>query len=97
MSLKLFLKPSIAKIIISLLIFVIFVPFVYYDTGIRCIKAPCPAGANGSIVMWLFFSYNFHLFSISYVILIIGILLSYLVSCLILFAINKIKNNLSTL
>lgn len=91
MSLITFLKPTITKIIVAILILVIFVPFIHYDTGIRCIQAPCPAGADGSIAMWLIFSHNFYVYSVSYVNLIIGVFLSYLVSCLVIFGIDKIK------
>jgi len=91
MNSKKFLKPTISKIIAAIFILIIFVPFINYDTGIRCIAAPCPASANGSIVIWLIFSYNFQIYSISYAALIIGIILSYLLSCIIIFAINKTR------
>ena len=90
MNIQSFLKPTIAKISVAVLILIIFVPFINYDTGIRCITTPCPANADGSIAMWLF-SYHSYIYSIYYVNLIVGIILSYLISCLIVFIISKIR------
>jgi len=91
MNLKSFLKPTLAKIIVTILVLVIFVPFIHYDNGIRCVRAPCPSEDEGSIAMWLIFSHHFYIYSLSYVNLIIGIFLSYLVSCAAIFAIEKMR------
>lgn len=87
-----FFKPTIAKIIVAVLIFAMSVPFIHYDTGIKCIAAPClEASTGGSIFVWLVSSYGSSIYWISYVSLIIGIIMSYLVACMIIFAINKIR------
>ncbi|GIU68735.1 MAG: hypothetical protein KatS3mg001_585 [Candidatus Pacearchaeota archaeon] len=81
---NIFLKPTKTHLILSFLILIVFIPFINYDNGIRCIKAPCNSSSNGSVLMWLFFSYNFHVYSINYIVLIVGIVLSYLFTFLIL-------------
>ncbi len=81
--LKEFLRPTLWKIIIFIIIFVIFVPFIYLDTGIRCIQAPCPSGKIGSILFYLLQSKKLHLDGLYYFGLIIGLIVSYLLSCLI--------------
>ena len=90
-NLKDFFKQTIAKIISSIIIFAIIVPFIVYDNGIRCIKTPCLNESVGSIVMWLVFSSNFTIYSLKYNYLIIGVILSYLVSCLLILTLNKIR------
>ena len=91
MNLISFFKPTIAKIIIAVIIFIIFVPFINYNTGIVCVTFPCPSSAKGSIILWLLFSYELHIYSVYYVNFIIGTISSYIASCIIVFAINKIK------
>ena len=89
MNWKEFLKPNSVKIIILTILSVVFVPFINYDTGIRCIQAPCSAAFTGSFLMYLLFSHNFYVYYFSYVNLILGLIVSYLISCLIIFLINK--------
>ena len=92
MNWKTIIKLIALIIIIAALIFTVFVPFIYYDTGIRCIKAPCPSGANGSILTWLISSHGYYVYYINYLNLVSGIILSFLASCIIaLIIINKLK------
>lgn len=90
---KEFFKPTISKIIVFVMIFLFFVPFIDYDNGIRCIKAPCHSSDTGSVLMYLLFSYkpNMTIFSFSYICLIAGMIISYLISCAIAFGFNRLK------
>lgn len=83
MDLKQFLKPTISKIIIFLVISIVFIPFIRYDNGIRCFTTPCDSDTTGSFAMWLFSSYNYHIYQIHYSYMIFGIVVTYLISCLI--------------
>lgn len=83
-----FFNPTVKKIVVAAVIFALFVPFISYDTGARCIRAPCyVAEAAGSIVTWLIFSYDFRIYSLSYAMIIVGLIASYSISCVI----NKSK------
>ena len=86
-----FFRPTIPKVIVLIILAVAFVPFINYDTGIRCITTPCPSSASGSILMYLLFSYNFNIYTggINYIILVIGLIISYLASCIIIFLFKK--------
>ena len=95
MPIKEFFRPTIVKIIIALTIFV-FVPFIYYDTGIRCIKAPCPAGADASIIQYFLNAPFNHIYSIYWISFIGGLLASYILSCVIIFVFNKFLKNKSS-
>lgn len=93
MDLKEFFKPTITKIIVFAIIFIVFVPFVHYDTGIRCIQAPCPSGATGSLLMYFLFSHNLYIYSggVLYMNLISGLLVSYLLSGTLILIVNKLR------
>lgn len=84
-------KPSIGKLILTILISITLVPFIEYDTGIRCVTTPCASSAEGSIASWLLFSHDFDVYSVSYANLIIGLILSYIASCLLIFLLIRIK------
>lgn len=89
---KEFFRPTLSKIFVFLVIFVVFVPFIPYDTGIRCFREPCPSGTTGSVLMYLLFSHNLYIYaSIKYYNLIIGLIASYLVSCVAVSIFSKIK------
>lgn len=49
-----FLKPTLRKIGILLGLLIISIPFVGYDTGIRCITTPCPSYAYTTLWKYLF-------------------------------------------
>ncbi len=84
------MSPTPAKIVLFLILFVVFVPVLEYDTGIRCITTPCPSSAPGSFVAYLLspekFIYQFYYLSI-----IVGIIATYLVSCLLLSLARNVK------
>ncbi|MEK6906479.1 MAG: hypothetical protein AABW81_02565 [Nanoarchaeota archaeon] len=89
MNLKKFLKPTKWKILTFVIISLLFIPFINYDNGIRCIKAPCPADTTGSVIMYLLLSDNFHVYKILYINLAVGLIISYLLSCMIVSLIKK--------
>jgi len=76
------LRPTAPKVALFLLIFVIFIPFAEFDSGIRCITTPCPSGSVGSVLAYAFSFhgaiYQFYYFSIA-----VGLVASYLISCLL--------------
>jgi len=95
MNIKDFFRPTLAKILITLITIAVTVPFIHYDTGIRCIQAPCPASATGSILTFLLHSPNRHIYThgISIPVLLVGGLLAYLLSCTLVWVSNKLKRN----
>jgi hypothetical protein len=75
------LIPTTAKILIFIILFLLFVPVVEYDTGIRCITTPCPSGAPGSVLIYLMhFS---HIYQFYYVSIVIGAVACYIIACLL--------------
>jgi hypothetical protein len=62
MNWKKLLQPTIGKFALAALFFITFVPFIEFDTGIRCITVPCPSSSVGSIL-----SYHLFYFQHSYV------------------------------
>ncbi|MFA6907679.1 MAG: hypothetical protein WC263_02525 [Candidatus Micrarchaeia archaeon] len=84
-----FLKPSWKKAAIAALLFILFVPFINHDNGIRCIRAPCPSSSVGSFASWLLFgpwahSQPAHVYSIDLFIALIGIAVCYALACALL-------------
>lgn len=45
------LKPTIAKVVITLLLAYMIAPVIFYDTGIRCM-APCPSTGSASLFQY---------------------------------------------
>jgi ABC-type transport system involved in multi-copper enzyme maturation permease subunit len=89
-----FFKPTFWILIIGFILFVCFVPFVYYDTGIRCITGPClEAGETGSLLTYILFSYHLRIYTYGtqYFMGIAGLLAAYVVSCGIVFLYKKFK------
>ena len=101
MKVKDFFKPDWVKIILTVILF-LFLPNFYYN-AISCFSLDCPA------VGWnLIYAYGLYFLQISskffpdlisinnyfrwYVVL-IQIIVSYLISCLIIYAYNKVRNN----
>jgi hypothetical protein len=41
-----FLRPSPRKIALFAAVSLAFIPFMEYDNGIRCIRAPCPSSSR---------------------------------------------------
>ncbi len=75
-----FFAPIPEKIMLLAVLFVLFVPFIEYDNGMRCIKAPCPSSDTGSVIMYLLSPVKY-IYNISIVNVIVGLMAAYLVSC----------------
>lgn len=93
---KSFLKPTKSKLGLAAVLFLLFVPFINYDNGIRCIRAPCPADTTGSVVMYSLqvAAENWrsvHIYHYELGLLAIGTIAAYLASCLLVFAYSRVK------
>lgn len=82
---KQFFKPTIAKLALTIIIFAVFVPVFEYR--IRCQIPPCGV-ATRSIITHVIKDINIE--GINYVNIIIGLIVSYLISCATLFGIQKV-------
>jgi len=93
MKIKDFLKPTKSKIIITLVLIIVFVPFLRIDNGIRCIQVPCPSSTPASLVIYLLglISSGTFINGASYTIIIIGVIASYIVSGLVIIINDKIR------
>ncbi|VVB98256.1 Uncharacterised protein [uncultured archaeon] len=85
------LKPDWKKIALAALLFLLFVPFLTYDNGIRCIRAPCPASSAGSALMFGL-SNEHHIYSVDYAVMAAGIVAAYLISCIAISMLRKKKD-----
>jgi len=84
MNITSFLKPSLTKIVVFLVISFLFIPFIEYDTGIRCFTTPCPSGRVGSLLQYFVSSYHGNIYHIDWSRLLIGLAIAYFLSALIL-------------
>ncbi len=88
MDIKDFLKPTITKIILFIIL-IGFIPFIE-PHGIQCIKAPCPQPGTQSLFTQ-FTMFNGPIVGIYYTNLIIGLIASYLVACVIVLLVKKFR------
>jgi hypothetical protein len=87
-----FLKPTIAKLVIFLIIIVVFVPVVRIDTGVRCITEPCDSASNVSLIIYLISMIeDVAVFEILYTSIIIGAVISYILSCFVVIFVDFLK------
>lgn len=91
MNLKEFIKPNLTKIIIALILFILIVPFIVHDNGVRCITAPCDSETTSSIPFYLLADYK-KFYEINYLALFSGLIIEYLVACIIAIPLRKSKN-----
>lgn len=78
-----FLRPSMHQILWTIGLVLIFLPFVLYDTGIRCITAPCPSSLVTSLVGLLIFHSPEQAIGISWPVLLLGTIATYIIVSLI--------------
>jgi len=102
---KEFFKPSIAKVVVTSVLFIISVPFIKYYNGLTCEMAPCPNESVGTILQYIYHYarygiqylryFNFSAIrEINFLVLVAGLILSYLISCFFVTILNNgIKNN----
>ncbi|MEM2138498.1 MAG: hypothetical protein QW568_05400, partial [Candidatus Anstonellaceae archaeon] len=84
-----FLQPTFAKLALASLLFIVFVPFLEIDTGIRCITVPCLSSQLNTILSYhlFYFQHTYvrpHIYQILYINIVLGLLLSYFASCALL-------------
>jgi len=78
------LKPSRNKYAAAALLFILFVPFLTYDNGTRCIRAPCPSSDSGSLFAFAMFSPTHVLYQADLLLAAAGLVASYLAACALL-------------
>ncbi len=79
-----FFKPTLFRIVVTLLIFIVFVPLFSVDSGVRCVTEPCESKSTVSALIYIFsIIEGATLFEIFYTSIIIGIIISYIISCLV--------------
>ena len=54
LGMKEFFKPTRLKIILTLVALLAAIPFIGYDTGIRCITTPCPSFVHTTLWKFMF-------------------------------------------
>lgn len=86
---KAFLRPTITKTAVFTAISMLFIPFIDYDTGVRCFTTPCPSETTGSVAMWLLSSHDYHIYEYHLANLTAGLVLSYVLSCLVVLAASR--------
>ena len=92
-----YLQPSLKKAAIAAVFFILFAPFLVYDNGIRCIRAPCPSSSHDSIFFWLFPQDGApalaHIYSLDFLVLIVSAIICYLIACRVaqLFSVPALK------
>lgn len=87
-----FLAPTVMKLAMALLVFLLFVPFISHDNGIRCIKAPCPSVSTSPASIYFLFYPQYQIYEFQYVTAAIGLAVSYLVSCAIALRTARVGN-----
>lgn len=94
---KEFFKPTLIKTLLTIIIFLISIPFIqsYAEMVVMCIIGPCLPQlvyrGSQSLLQFLLNYDKLLIYKISYINLITGLILSYIISCLIIFIYNKIN------
>ena len=76
------LMPGAPKVALFLLLFLAFIPFAEFDTGVRCVTGPCPSSASGSVLAYAL-GYRGAIYQLRYFSIAVGLVASYLISCLL--------------
>jgi len=85
---KSFLQPTRTKIFLAAALFILSVPFLEVDTGIRCITIPCPASAARSVAEYLSLS-RAEIIGFHYPSLLAGLAISYFLACFLVSVCGK--------
>lgn len=87
-----FFRPTIFKLVVTLIIFFVFVPLFRIDTGVRCITEPCESTSDVSILIYLFSMIEHAaVFEVFYANIVTGLIISYIISCIVLVFVDFIK------
>jgi len=86
---KEFLKPTLGKIILTLILFVLFIPFIMYSPMITSNPIPIK---TVSLTIFLISGNTFFNFGINYTNLVLGLIILYLISCKAIILFKK-RNN----
>jgi hypothetical protein len=76
---KAFFKPTWLKLLLCVVLFVVFVPFIE-PHGFVCVRAPCPQPWPQSLVTQFVFLRN-PIAGIHYLTLVVGAVLAYILAC----------------
>lgn len=74
-----FLYPTRARILVTLFLVILFLPFVVYDTGIRCITVPCDSESLASPISYALFHSGSTAYGMSWELFIGGLIGTYIV------------------
>ena len=87
-----FFKPTVLKVILTLVILIFFVPIFKIDSGVRCVTEPCESQSNVSLLIYLLSMIEgTTLYKVFYLNILIGVITSYLVSCAAVIFVEFIK------
>jgi hypothetical protein len=87
-----FFNPTIGKVAIALIIFIVFVPIVSIDSGVRCVTEPCESASDVSLLIYVISLFEgSKVFGFFYVNMVIGIIISYVLSCFMIILIAFLK------
>ncbi len=89
-----FFKPSILKVVITVVIFLFFVPFVSIDSGVRCVTEPCESESTVSLLIYIIsvFEGEVTVYDFFYTNILLGIVASYVSSCIVVVLVAYLKN-----
>ena len=88
------LKFIILTIILAAIVFIVFVPFINHDNGIRCITAPCPADSTSTLLAYTLFFSHYHIYQFYWTSAAIGIIISLIISSIAVYLYSYLKNKL---
>ncbi len=89
-----FFKPTFFKIIIAAVIFFFFVPFVSIDSGVRCVTEPCDSESTVSLLIYIvsLFEGKVIVYNFFYTNVLLGIIASYILSCVVVVLVAYLKD-----
>jgi len=89
-----FFKPSIIKVIIAAIILFVFIPVVSIDSGVRCVTEPCDSESTVSLLIYIvsIFEGEVTVYGFFKTNLVLGIIASYLLSCIVVVIVAYLKD-----
>jgi hypothetical protein len=91
-----FFRPTIAKLAITLIIFLVFVPVVSIDSGARCATESCESESKSDVSLLIYAillleGEGINAFGFFYVSIIAGAVVSYVLSCFVVILVDFLK------